>query len=78
MKAFFIACILMASLIFLPSSLAARELSATEVVGGSIDPGNRNKPTVPCGPGKRYRSCLPGGAAPSPKRCTTPYKRNCP
>uniref|UniRef100_A0A3N7GP99 Uncharacterized protein n=1 Tax=Populus trichocarpa TaxID=3694 RepID=A0A3N7GP99_POPTR len=69
MKAFLIACILLATIVFSPlSTCTARELAERAIPSPGLNRGN-----VPfnCGRGKRY--CVPSQP---PKRCP-PYKRNC-
>ncbi|KAF9663942.1 hypothetical protein SADUNF_Sadunf17G0104500 [Salix dunnii] len=80
MKAFFIACILLATVVFSPlSSCTARELAVSANVkgygvvdlavgNGALAPGN-----IPfnCGRGNRY--CVPS----PPKTPCLPYKRDC-
>ncbi|KAJ6861244.1 hypothetical protein NC651_037351 [Populus alba x Populus x berolinensis] len=66
MKAFLIACILLATIVFSPlSTCSARELAGR---GGSNNP---YKPVFSCGRGKRY--CVPK----TPPPCRATYKRNC-
>ncbi|KAF9663944.1 hypothetical protein SADUNF_Sadunf17G0104700 [Salix dunnii] len=73
MKAFLIACFLLAAVVFSPlSTCTARELAEKKgSVGGygSLDPG---KVPFKCGQGQRY--CVP--SAPK-KPCHSLYKRNC-
>ncbi|GMN69743.1 hypothetical protein TIFTF001_038788 [Ficus carica] len=78
MKAYLILCFLLASLLFFPSSLLARELAADAGKGHTGGTGNTNKPTKPCGPsnpGTPY--CKGNGNKPS-KPCGNRYKRGCP
>ncbi|KAL9343816.1 hypothetical protein Peur_064247 [Populus x canadensis] len=71
MKAFLIACILLATIVFSPlSTCTARELTERDGSQGALNP---HKPVFSCGRGNRY--CVP---AHSPKRkCTSPYRRGC-
>ncbi|KAG2411288.1 hypothetical protein I3760_03G189200 [Carya illinoinensis] len=69
MKAFYIVSFLLVSIIFVPSSITARELSQKEekralVADGLVTKCTRNP----------NKSCLP--AIPK-KKCNDPYNRNC-
>ncbi|KAG2411484.1 hypothetical protein I3760_Q005200 [Carya illinoinensis] len=71
-----IICLLLASsVLFVPSSVLARELKVEQAEA----PYRRSiKPTPsPCGRGKRYKPCLPK-KPPPPARSCGPYKRKCP
>ncbi|KAG5219088.1 hypothetical protein IMY05_C5307000200 [Salix suchowensis] len=74
MKAFLIAFILLATVVFSPlSTCTARELVETGYVfvdlAGTLNPNNA---TFSCGQGQRY--CVPK----TPKKaCSSIYKRNC-
>ncbi|KAG6741945.1 hypothetical protein POTOM_055225 [Populus tomentosa] len=68
MKAFLLACILLAAIVFSPlSTCTARELAERDESGSN----NPHKPVFGCGRGKRY--CVPK----TPPPCRTLYKRNC-
>uniref|UniRef100_A0A2K1X6D6 Uncharacterized protein n=1 Tax=Populus trichocarpa TaxID=3694 RepID=A0A2K1X6D6_POPTR len=77
MKAFLIACFLLATIVFSPlSTCTARELAERDYVNmnladvsrGALNP---HKPVYGCGRGNRY--CVPK----TPRGCPNPYKRNC-
>ncbi|KAL9343817.1 hypothetical protein Peur_064248 [Populus x canadensis] len=71
-KAFLIACILLATIVFSPlSTCTARELAERAGPSPPVNPLNPGKVPFNCGRGKRY--CVPSQP---PKRCP-PYKRNC-
>ncbi|KAG7988438.1 hypothetical protein I3843_03G188700 [Carya illinoinensis] len=75
MKTFYIVIFLLAFIIFVSSSITARELSQTEeksALGRKLMQVSTNPA---CGKSRTYKRCLP----PSPKKkCRrTPYKRNC-
>ncbi|PON93522.1 hypothetical protein TorRG33x02_108000 [Trema orientale] len=71
MKAFLaLISILLATILFFPPSIVARELRPE--TRGPLNPG---APVFNCGRG-RYRPCIT--AAPSPKPVCSIYKRNCP
>ncbi|RQP02144.2 hypothetical protein POPTR_017G111225v4 [Populus trichocarpa] len=64
MKAFLIACILLATIVFSPlSTCTARELAERDASRGAVDPGK--VPTYPSDP------------FPPVYGCPNPYKRNC-
>ncbi|KAG2717714.1 hypothetical protein I3760_03G189100 [Carya illinoinensis] len=75
MKAFYIVLFLLASIIFVPSSITAQELSQTEeksTLGRKL---MQVVTTPACGKSPKYKSCLPN--TPPKKKCKT-YSRNCP
>ncbi|GMN21299.1 hypothetical protein TIFTF001_043277 [Ficus carica] len=68
MKTYLILCILLASLLFFPSSLLARDLAAGTVTPA---PSNPDKQAKLCGgKGKTYK-------CPRPPPCRSKYGRNC-
>ncbi|KAG7988432.1 hypothetical protein I3843_03G188300 [Carya illinoinensis] len=74
MKAFYIVSFLLVSIIFVPSSITARELSQKEeksALGRKL----MQVVSTPCGKSGKYTSCLPN--APPKRKCET-YSRNCP
>ncbi|GMN31391.1 hypothetical protein TIFTF001_046511 [Ficus carica] len=73
MKAYLILCILLASLLFFPSSLLARDLAAS---AGKATPATRDPNKPACNPGGRgtpYKC----NQEPKPRKCEK-YDRNCP
>ncbi|KAK7339525.1 hypothetical protein VNO77_20197 [Canavalia gladiata] len=63
--------LLLASVIFPPTSTIARELKATE----RLQTGDPTKPAINCDPNKPYSSCVPP-KPPAAPRCPT-YTRKC-
>ncbi|GMN68187.1 hypothetical protein TIFTF001_037244 [Ficus carica] len=73
MKAYLILCIFLASLLFFPSSLLARDLAASAGKGTPAT-GDPKKPVCnPGGRGNQYK-CNP---EPKPRKCKK-YERSCP
>ncbi|KAL9381180.1 hypothetical protein Peur_026837 [Populus x canadensis] len=73
-KAFLIASILLATIVFSPlSTCTARELAERAVHSPPINPLNPGKVPFNCGRGKRY--CVPS-QPPTSTPCL-PYKRDC-
>ncbi|KAG6661747.1 hypothetical protein CIPAW_03G196700 [Carya illinoinensis] len=76
MKAFYIVIFLLASIIFVSSSITAQKLSQTEEKSALGRKLMQVVTTPTCGGrSKQYTSCLP---KPPPKKKCTKYSRNCP
>ncbi|EXB72256.1 hypothetical protein L484_009139 [Morus notabilis] len=78
MKAYVVLYILLASILFFPSSLLARELAAGgESAAGTVTPeaGNPYRRTRPCSPRNPF-GCR--RSPPNPGSSCKKYKRNCP